>query len=299
MSDDVRQRAQIDPEVEAQQRRAAVRTGLILALIMLLIGAGAFWYLWNWRLAALEGEESVNVLLMGVSGESVEALFVASLNPENDTVSALAVPVDTVLPWSSEAVQVQDAYDAASVNDVRTAVEQLLAVPVHHVVRIDFSGFVELIDLLQGVTVEVVSDVVYRDADGEVVFALEPGLHRLTGEEALLYVRYKGDHLEDETRRAQRQQQLIEAIAREARLKFDWQTVQNTLQLAMTHIDTDLDLATLTRLARFVYELGPDAYHVHVLPGRASETGWVVDQATLETLLGQLFNNPSWETARR
>lgn len=298
MTDDVRQQAPIDPEVEAQQRRAAVRTALILTLIILAIGIGAFWYMWNWRASMLEGDESVNVLFLGVSEESIEALYVASFNPAAPAVAALAVPVDTVLPGAADAVRLSDVYDGASEADWRLALEQLLGAPIHHTVRIDFSGFVELIDLLSGVAVEVDTDVVYRDGNGEVTFALEPGIHRLTGQQALLYVRYKGDHLDDETRRVERQRRLMEAVVREARAKFDWTRLQELLRIAMTYVETDLNWTTAARLARFAYDLGLDAYHLYVLPGWASEAGWVVDEAALQVLSGQLFA-ADVEAARR
>lgn len=302
MSDDERQHFDIDPEVEAQQRRAALRTLLVLILLTLVIGAAAFWYLWNWRAEQL-GSESVNVLVMGVSDDDVDALFVTTFHPETDTaaaaVSAMAIPVDTRLPWSQELIYVRDAYDATDDDALRHIVEELLAAPVHHTVRVDFSGFVELIDLVQGVPIHVDSDVVYRDADGEIVFELQPGLHRLSGEEALLYLRYKGDHLEDETRRVHRQLRFIEAVAREARANLDWRTVQDMLQIVLNRVETDLDLITMTQLARFAFEAGDDAYTVHVLPGAASDEGWVVDQSGLQALSGRLFYNPSWEAAGR
>lgn len=299
MPDHVERSGRVDPKVEARQRRAAVRTAAVLALVVVAIGVGAFWYLWNWRLTLLEGDESVNVLLLGASDDGVEALYVMSFNPASEAVAALAVPVDTVLPWEDGVVRLGDAYDGAPTAEWRAALEQLLGVPIHHTVRVDFSGFVELIDLLSGVTVDVDTEVVYRRADGEVAFALAPGVQRLTGVEALFYVRYKGDHLTDETRRVERQRRLLEAVVREARAKFDWDTAQDMLRIALSYVETDLDLTTATRLARFAYDLALDAYHVYVLPGQAGEAGWVVDETALRALSGQLFHNPSRETARR
>lgn len=303
MSVDERKQFHIDPEVEAKQRQAALRTLLLLVVLTLVIGAAAFWYLWNLRAEHLGSEESINVLVLGVSDDDVDALFVTTFHPETDTapaaVSAMAIPVDTRLPWEQEPTFVRDAYDATNVESLRLTVEQLLAAPVHHVVRVDFSGFVELIDLVQGVPIHVDTEMVYRDADGEIVFELEPGLQRLSGEEALLYLRYKADHLEDETRRVARQLRFIEAVAREARANFDWRTVQDMLQIVLNRVETDLDLITMTRLAQFAFETADGAYTVHVLPGAATDDGWAVDQPGLDALTGDLFHNPSWEAARR
>lgn len=293
------ERQQFDPEVEAKQRKGALRTALVLALIVLAIGAAAFWYLWNMRLTGLGSAESVNVLVLGVSDDGVEAVFVATFHPETDSVSALAVPIDTRLPWVEETVHLRDTYGQQGDGDLHPTVERLLAAPVHHSVRVDFSGFVELVDLVRGVPIEVESEIVYRDADGEVVFELHPDVHRLSGEEALLFVRYKGDHLEDESRRLDRQRRFVEALIREARANLSWSSVQDMLQIALNRVTTDLDIVTMTRLAKFVFDADDDAFSLHVLPGHAADDGWIVDQDKLGALSDELFYNPSWEAAGR
>src|SRR5690606_31348296 len=128
-------------------------------------------------------------LLLGREEEAVTAAFGAADHPGAGTIAAVALPVDTILT-GDEGARLRDAYlnggpDGAE--SLRMAVERLIGAPVHHIVRVEFSGFVELVDLLQGVPVLVDTDIVYRDADGRVVFELTPGLHRLSGEEALLF----------------------------------------------------------------------------------------------------------------
>ena len=105
------ERQQLEPEVEAKQRQGALRTASVLVLIMLVIGAAAFWYLWDVRMTGIGSEESVNVLVLGVSDDGVDALFVTTFHPKKDTVSAVALPVDTRLPWSTETVHLRDTYD--------------------------------------------------------------------------------------------------------------------------------------------------------------------------------------------
>jgi len=323
---DGRQRFEVDPEVEARQRKAAVRTSFFLLLLVFVIAAAAFWYLWNWRAQQLGADRpsfslfglspsgsdasgdgapgsgpdavsaggSVNVLLLGEDEEAVAAAFVAAFHPDAGTIAAVALPVDTVLPWD-EGARLRDAYlngGPGGAESLRMAVERLIGAPVHHIVRVEFSGFVELVDLLQGVPVLVDTDIVYRDADGRVVFELTPGLHRLSGEEALLFVRYKGDHLDGETRRVERQLRFVEAVAREVRARFEWGTVQDMLRIVLGSVETDLDLVTLTRLARLAMEAGDDAYAVHVLPGAAGDDGWRVDPGRVTALSEQLFRGP-------
>lgn len=292
------ERQQLDEEVEAKQRQGAIRAALVLVLIMLVAAGAAFWYLWNMRLTGLGSAESVNVLVIGAADDGVDALFVATFHPETDTVSAVVLPIDTQLPWSPAPIHLRDTYDEHD-GSLHEAVERLLSAPIHHTVRVDFSAFVELVDLVEGVPLSVDSEIIYRDADGQVVFDLQPGSHHLSGEEALLYVRYKGDHLEDETRRIVRQQRFMEALLTEAREKLEWSSVQEMLEIVLSRVETDLDLVTTTRLARFVLDTADNVYALHMLPGHAGEDGWLVDENEWRALSDELFYNPSWETAGR
>jgi LCP family protein required for cell wall assembly len=93
----------------------------------------------------------------------------------------------------------------------------LLGVPVHYYAAVNLEGFVELIDLVGGVTVtneRAISDPAYGGwTDGRPVgFYLGKGRHRLDGQEALAYVRSRKGVGDNDFTRARRQQQLLLAL---------------------------------------------------------------------------------------
>lgn len=108
-----------------------------------------------------------NVLLLGIGGEGHEgpyltdSIMVASANLETGEVVLLSLPRDI---WVSGArSKINAVYAFARQKDVknglpaaRSAVEEILGIPIHYAVRIDFDGFRRAIDLLGGVDVEVV-----------------------------------------------------------------------------------------------------------------------------------------------
>lgn len=267
------------------------------AALVLLLALLGLWYYWNNRVTVIGSQESVNVLALGTSDDGLDAVTVVSFNPVTNGLSAIAVPADTRLGASAER-RVADVYAEDGVRGLVAAVEGLVAAPVHYIVQVDFGGFEALVDLLGGVTVDVESEIVYRNAEGETVFRLEPGRHKLSGAEALLYLRYKGDRLDDETRRVERQWRFLTAVAQEARANLDWQRVQGMVQLAIRYVQTDLDLAEATRLAQFAWQAEP-SIALHLLPGRAEDGVWVVDAAAARTLSESVFHNPGWVAARR
>lgn len=315
MSDELQHTSEslTDEQVEEQQRAGARRTAILLALLVLVIAGAAFYYLWDMRGSQLADEETINVLLVGIVdhevNEHVEALVMTSFNPQSTAVEAVALPVNTVLPWTARAVtvpavsgngdQLRDVYAGGDKAALKSAVERLIGAPVHHTVRVDFSGFVELVDLLDGVSIDVQTEVLYRDVEGNVVFHLEPGLHRLTGPEALLYVRYKGDHLADDSRRVERQWQFVEAVLAEARTKLGWAQVQQLLGIAVNHVATDLDLGDVTRLLQTAFDMELEGHVMHMLPGSAVNGEWLIDADEMVALSERMFHNPSWQATQQ
>jgi LCP family protein required for cell wall assembly len=99
-------------------------------------------------------------------------------------------------------------------------VEGLLGLPqrglrVDYTAQVNFAGFVGLIDALGGVTIDVpfqIIDTEYPTPDfGITTVVFEPGVQEMNGERALIYARTR--HSDSDFGRAQRQQQVINALA--------------------------------------------------------------------------------------
>jgi polyisoprenyl-teichoic acid--peptidoglycan teichoic acid transferase len=126
----------------------------------------------------------------------------------------LAVPRDTLaeIPGLGE-----DKVNAAFANGgpeltVET-LENLTGLPVENYVVLDFGGTREIVDALGGITVNV-EEPIETEQDGEF-FSIPAGPQRLTGAQALAYVRYRGGPTADIGRMG-RQQRFLQALAGEA-----------------------------------------------------------------------------------
>lgn len=104
------------------------------------------------------------------------------------------------------------------------AVERLLQLPergqhVDAVAQINFDGFASVIDLLGGVDIDVpalIVDDAYPTPDfGTTRIEFQPGLQHMDGATALIYARTR--HADSDFGRAERQQQVLRAIAAELR----------------------------------------------------------------------------------
>lgn len=94
-------------------------------------------------------------------------------------------------------------------------------VRIDYTAQVNFDGFVGVIDALGGITVDVphlIVDEAYPTPDfGTMYVEFQPGAQRMDGETALIYARTR--HADSDFGRAQRQQQVIQAMVAEFRGK--------------------------------------------------------------------------------
>jgi hypothetical protein len=124
--------------------------------------------------------------------------------------------------------------------------------------RVNFQGFVELVDMIGGVDVNVpftIHDEEYPTDDyGLMTFHLEAGAQHLDGETALMYVRTR--NVDDDYARAGRQQQVIHAVA-DKLLRTDTLTtlLPNLGRLLLTlgnTVQTDIPMALQLEIANYL-----------------------------------------------
>ena len=178
----------------------------------------------------------INVLLVGVdklpnrSATLTDTMMVASLDPVGKTVSLLSVPrdlIDTPLgdgnvfgPKLNSLLGYADAHrDQFPKGGMRTledAIGALLDIPIHYYARIDFVGFIDMVDAVGGVDVSVAKGFQDPGYDGfgfgRRGWSITAGPHHLDGPNALAYARSRKAAGESDFTRAARQQQILVAL---------------------------------------------------------------------------------------
>jgi hypothetical protein len=186
-------------------------------------------------------------------------------------------------------------------------VSSFIGQPVQYYARVNFQGFVELVDMIGGVDVVVPStiyDTEYPTEDyGYQTFYLEAGPQHLDGETALKYVRTR--NVDDDYKRAGRQQQVIRAVADKV-LRADMlptllpklprllMTIGNTVQ-------TDIPMALQLELANYLSGSSLREVRQLVLDNRfgvegySEEGAWMLrpDRTLVRAALANFFAPPS------
>jgi len=228
-------------------------------------------------------EGRINILVMGLDrrpreGEAparTDTLFVLTVDPDAKTAGILGIPRDlwVEIPGKDGGTfeeRINSAYVIGTVNNydgggpglAMEVVEHTLDIPIHHYMVIDFEGFVEVIDGLGGIEVEVPEEIYdpyysWTELPGDYdPQSFEAGLQHMDGRTALAYARIRRSS--DDLDRIQRQQRIMFAVMDKA-LSLD--VLAHAVDLWREYkdaVDTDFNDLQIPGLAALAAQIPPD-----------------------------------------
>jgi LCP family protein required for cell wall assembly len=163
--------------------------------------------------------DPVSILLLGVEDYSGEydrgrsdTLIVATFNPEDQSLKMLSIPRDTRVEIPGyKKDKINHAYSLGNKELTIETVESFLDIPIDYYVSVNFQGFINIVDELGGVTVDVPFDFDEINSDWER-FYYEEGEMTLNGEAALVYARMRKKDPRGDFGRNDRQKQIVKAV---------------------------------------------------------------------------------------
>lgn len=235
--------------------------------------------------------ERVNILLVGIDKapwrDSVltDSMMVLSVDPVGETATMVSLPRDLVrVPLGdgerygpklnslhAYATSHPERFPQGGMRALADAVGALLDIRIHYTVEIGFFRFVELVDAIGGVDIEVKKGFYDETYDGIGIdskeakgWGVEAGLHHFNGWEALAYSRARKAGGESDFTRASRQQEVLLAIR--DKVLSDGDLLWRLPELIETFGDlirTDIPVDRLPALAALAGELdGEDIVRV-------------------------------------
>lgn len=234
----------------------------------------------------IEGDGRVNILLMGRGGlghegpDLTDTMILVSIDPVAKEAGMVSIPRDLYVSVPGEGsmkinsvfytgkaevlnktykrtAEVKKQAEQSGFNLVDKTVSDVLGVPVHYHVMVDFSAFQEAVDTVGGVDINVPS-AVYENMriDGKnYTLNVKRGQHHFGGFEALAYARSRHTSKRGDFDRSERQRLMIVALKDKV---FSLSTFSNPAKISAlmgqfgSHVQTNFSTQDLSKL----YELG-------------------------------------------
>lgn len=246
----------------------------------------------------LKGEEDkrINILLLGMGGRTHEGgyltdtIMLASVDPKTKKVSLISIPRDLSVAIEDMGYQKINSVNAyAEMNEegsgglaTSQAVGDILGIPVDYYVRVDFQGFIDIVDLLDGIEVDVenvLDDISYpimgreEAEDYESRFEhlyIKKGIQTMDGSLALKYARSRhGKGVEgSDFARSRRQQLVISAVkdkALSSKVFLKPSKITELLGELKEHVSTNLRVWEIVKLWQIAKDISRDDISMRVL----------------------------------
>lgn len=167
-------------------------------------------------------KDNVSILLLGVDDSEArgqgdehsrtDAIMLATLNPKERSVKLVSIPRDAYLyiPEIGKKDKVAHAHLYGGVRSTVETLEQLLEIPIDYYLKMNFNAFIDVVDELGGIEVEVPYERIEKDENDGNSIHLKPGLQTLDGRHALALARTR--KLDSDVDRGKRQQMIVEAM---------------------------------------------------------------------------------------
>jgi len=215
----------------------------------------------------IDSGEPFSILLLGLNSKDelskgqINTFMLLTVNLEELSLTAVSIPRDSYVPipcfnYVSDKLSHTNWGDSA--NCAVGAIEHMFDMDIPHYVKLNFNGFMEIVDVLGGVEVDVPFSFSEQDSRrrfGEHLIHLEAGRRRLNAEEALALTRHRG-MVGDDFIRVEHQQLVFQAMLRE--VLNGVQSIDDILSLLEVvgyHVETNLSYHDVMVIAQYLIGL--------------------------------------------
>ncbi|WP_042350854.1 LCP family protein [Bacillus massiliigorillae] len=205
--------------------------------------------------------ENTSILIIGVDDSNSrnyqdstrsDALMVATFNKKDKSVKLLSIPRDSYVyvPEKGDYTKINHAYALNGPKSTIETVENLLDIPIDYYVRVNFYAFIDIVDALGGIEVDVPYEMFEKDSeDRHNAIHLQKGRQEVNGEEALAFARTRKQ--DTDMLRGQRQQEVIQAIVSKATSASSLAKYTNVLEAIGDNMKTNMTFSQMKAFMAF------------------------------------------------
>ncbi|WP_409295749.1 LCP family protein [Peribacillus sp. SCS-26] len=306
-----------------RKRKRLLSFILVPILVLALVGTGYAAYLYNKAENVFSGsfesigksskraeavdptEDNISILFIGIDDSEKrklkgntrsDALILASFNTKDKTIKLVSIPRDSYVhvPANDSYTKITHAHAIGGTKATVETVEELMQVPVDYYVKMNFNAFMDVVDALNGITVDVPYEMREQDSkDRKDAIHLEKGKQTVNGEEALAFVRTR--HQDSDIFRGQRQQQVIQAIASKAASAGAISKYTEVIDAIGSNMTTNLTFSEMRAFLKYV--LSQDGPQIEPLGLKGTDDTsqgiyyYKLDEISLEEIRNTLKNH--------
>ena len=147
------------------------------------------------------------------------------------------------------------------------SIEDVFRITIDYYAIMNLNGFVNIIDALGGVEMDVPTRMYYKDPAQNLTIDLQPGLQTLTGAQAEQFVRFRKGYVEGDIGRVDAQKLFIGACIAQVKKNFNVSTISTVMDQVMKNVVTDIPLQDMVYYAKSALSVDLSKITMLTLPG--------------------------------
>ncbi|KRF65124.1 transcriptional regulator [Bacillus sp. Soil768D1] len=182
-----------------------------------------------------------------------DALMLATFNKDQKSIKLLSIPRDSYVyvPAKGVTTKINSAHAAGGPKATMDTVEELFDIPVDYYVRMNFNAFIDVVDSLDGIEVDVPYEINELDShDKKNAIHLEEGLQTVDGEEALAFARTRKK--DSDIQRGERQQEVLKAIMTKATSPGALTKYSGVMEAVGDNMTTNLQFSQIKGFLKYI-----------------------------------------------
>lgn len=246
-------------------------------------------------------KDNVSILFIGVdeselrnqgdSNSRSDALLVATLNNKEKSVKLVSIPRDSYVyvPDRGRNDKITHAHAFGGTRGTIDTVEGALDIPIDYYVKMNFNAFIEVVDALGGIDVEVPYDYTELDENDQRTIQLEKGMQHLDGKHALALARTR--KLDSDIERGKRQQMILQAMLKESTSLKSITKYGDVIDAVGDNMKTNMTFNEMKSFLAYVKGGIPDVEMINLIGKDDKSTGiyyWKLDEEHLEEVKFEL-----------
>ena len=240
-----------------------------------------------------------NFLVVGLDkvSRSPDIMMIVSYDVKSGQINIVQIPRDTYLKVDGirGAYRINSYYsvyynyanrnghddpETRALTNLAALIQKSFAIRLNYCAVVDLEGFVNIIDAVGGVDMDIPEDMFYEDPYQDLYIDLKAGYQHLDGNRAMQFVRYRKGYAEQDIGRQNALKNFMSALLAQLKANMNVGTMVNISGEVMSNMRSNISTASFLYFAKSALSVDLSRVYMTTLPGRAT----MVDGASVYVL---------------